>query len=309
MSGTQSTASGSGAIERLWGSLLERSRSKRAILLTLPLLAFELLVFVAPFLILLRISLAEGVSGEAFAEGTWSLGAYAEVLTNDLFRSILGYSFAMGFAVTALTVAVALCYAYAIWRAEGLLESILLFSVVLPLLTTLVVKTYAFMPLLSPTGTLNEALLSLHLIAEPLAIVPGTAGVIIGQTYIVLPYAVLAIYSVLATMDRALVEAARDLGASRPRSVLEVVVPQAMPGIIVATVISFAWSVGSYAAPALLGGGRDHTFAIEVEEQMLTGFRWPTATAFSVVMIALMLASVAALYLTLDRYGGEFEYA
>ena len=303
------TTSRSGIAQRVWEPLLERSRSKRALLLMLPLLAFELLIFVAPFLILLRISLTEGAAGEAYANGTWSLGAYADLLTNELFRSIVVYSFTMGLAVTAITVGIGLFYAYAIRRADGLLKSALLFSVVLPLLTTLVIKTYAFMPLLAPNGTLNQFLVSLNLISEPFQIVPGTAGVIIGQTYIVLPYAVLAIYSVLASMNWGLVEAARDLGASRPRSFLEVVVPQAMPGIIVATVISFAWSVGSYTAPALLGGGPDRTFAIEVEEQMLTAFQWPTATAFSVVMIVLMLVSIAALVATLNRFGGEFDYA
>ena len=307
MSGTLSTRSG--VVERIWESLLERSRSKRALLLVVPLLAFELLIFVAPFLILLRISLTERAAGQAYAEGTWSASAYVDLLTNELFRSIVGYSFAMGLGVTAITVGVALFYAYAIRRADGAVKSALLFSVVLPLLTTLVIKTYAFMPLLAPTGTVNQFLTSLTLVSDPFQIVPGTAGVVIGQTYIVLPYAVLAIYSVLATMDWGLVEAARDLGASRPRSFLEVVVPQAMPGIIVATVISFAWSVGAYTAPALLGGGPDRTFAIEVEEQMLTAFQWPTATAFSVVMIALMVVGIAVLVAALDRFGGEFDYA
>lgn len=307
MSGT--TPSLPGGFERVWEPIRERSRSKRALLLMLPLVAFEVLIFLAPFFILLRISFAEGASASAFAEGTWSLDAYAGVLTSELFRSIVVYSFLMGFAVTLITVAIALLYAYAIWRAEGLIKSALLFSVVLPLLTTLVIKTYAFVPLLAPSGTLNDVLLSLNLISSPIQIVPGTAGVIVGQVYIVLPYAVLAIYSVMATMDWGIVEAARDLGASRPRSFLEVVVPQAMPGIIVGAVVSFAWSVGAYAAPALLGGGRDQTFAIQVEEQMLTGFRWPTATALSVVMILAMIVSVALLFATLNRFGGEFEYA
>ncbi|WP_049924599.1 ABC transporter permease [Halopiger djelfimassiliensis] len=307
MSGTATPLSGT--LDRVWQPLMERSRSKRALLLMLPLLAFELLIFVAPFLILLRISFAEGATAGAFREGTWSLDAYATVLSSGVLKEIVAYSFLMGFAATAIAVTVGLVYAYAIWRAGGLLQSLLLFSVVLPLLTTLVIKTYAFMPLLAPNGTLNDLLVGLNLLSEPAQIVPGTAGVIVGQVYIVLPYAVLAIYSVMASMDWQLVEAARDLGASRPRSFFEVVVPQAMPGIIVATVISFAWSVGAYAAPALLGGGSDLTFAIEVERKMLTGFNWPTATALSVLMIGLMLASVAVLVVLLDYFGGEFDYA
>ena len=307
MSGNRAVAA-SGVLERVREPLVSQPRSRRALLLMLPLLAFEVLLFVVPFLTLVRISLAEGATGEAYRTGTWSLEAYASVLGSGLAREIISYSFLIGAVVTAITVAVAVLYAYAIWRADGIAQSILLFSVVLPLLTTLVVKSYAFRPLLTPEGTVNDALTSLSILSDPVAFVPGTAGVVVGQVYIVLPYAVLAIYSVMATMDWQLVEAARDLGASRPRSVLEVVVPQAMPGIIVATVISFAWSVGAYAAPFLLAGG-NISFAVRVEEQLLQNFQWPEATALSVVMIALMLASIAAIVAVLGRFGGEFDYA
>ena len=295
------------SIESLQAKLTDQSGSNRALLLMAPLLAFELLVFVVPFFILLRISLAEESSDLVYAEGTWTLEAYSSVLTSDLIWSIVGYSFLLGIVVTVLSVLLGLFYAYAIWRSTGLLKSLLLFSVVLPLLTTLVIRTYAFNPLLAPSGTLNELLLSLGLISSPIQFVPGTIGVVIGQLYIVLPYAVLAIYSVLATMDWHVVEAARDLGASRPRSVLEVVVPQAMPGVIVAAVISFAWSVGAYAAPDLLSG--NITFAMQVEGLMLSDMRYPLAAAFSVLMLLLMLVSIAIMFTVLNRIGGEFELA
>ncbi|ELY55265.1 ABC transporter permease [Natronococcus sp. A-GB1] len=295
------------SLEGVRESLGQQSGSNRALLLMAPLLAFELLVFVVPFFILLRISFAEESSDLVYAEGTWTLEAYSSVLTSDLLWSIVGFSFLLGVVVTVLSVLIGLFYAYAIWRSTGLVKSLLLFSVVLPLLTTLVIRTYAFNPLLAPSGTLNELLLSLGLISSPIQFVPGTVGVVVGQLYIVLPYAVLAIYSVLATMDWHVVEAARDLGASRPRSVLEVVVPQAMPGIIVAAVISFAWSVGAYAAPDLLSG--NITFAMQVEGLMLSDMRYPLAAAFSVVMLLLMLASIAIMFTLLNRLGGEFELA
>ncbi|WP_394740395.1 ABC transporter permease [Natronococcus roseus] len=295
------------SLEGVRESLGQQSGSNRALLLMAPLLAFELLVFVVPFFILLRISFAEESSDLVYAEGTWTLEAYSSVLTSDLLWSIVGFSFLLGVVVTILSVLIGLFYAYAIWRSTGLVKSLLLFSVVLPLLTTLVIRTYAFNPLLAPSGTLNELLLSLGLISSPIQFVPGTVGVVVGQLYIVLPYAVLAIYSVLATMDWHVVEAARDLGASRPRSVLEVVVPQAMPGIIVAAVISFAWSVGAYAAPDLLSG--NITFAMQVEGLMLSDMRYPLAAAFSVVMLLLMLVSIAIMFTLLNRLGGEFELA
>lgn len=295
------------SLASVWEPITDQSRSKRALLLMAPLLIFELLVFVVPFVILLRISFAEGSTDLVYANGTWSLQAYADVFTSGLLRNIVSYSFMLGIAVTVVTVVIGVFYAYAIWRSDGLVKSLLLFSVVLPLLTTLVIRTYAFRPLLSPTGTVNQILLSLGLIDSQIQIVPSTIGVIIGQTYIVLPYAVLAIYSVMATMDWHIVEAARDLGASRPRSVLEVVVPQVMPGVIVAAVISFAWSVGSYAAPDLLSNSI--TFAMHVEGLMLSDLRYPVAAALSVVMLVLMLLSIGILFTVLNRFGGDFELA
>ena len=271
----------------------------------LPLLAFELLVFVIPFVILLRISVAGSSPDQAYAEGTWSLEAYREVFTSDVLWNVVTYSFQLGLIVTVLSVLLGFFYAYAIWRTSGLVKSLLLFSVVLPLLTTLVIRTYAFNPLLSPTGTLNELLLSFSLLSEPVQFVPATAGAVVGQLYIVLPYAVLAIYSVMATTDWHVVEAARDLGASRPRSVLEVVVPQVMPGIIVAAVISFAWSVGAYAAPDLLSNSI--TFAMHVEDLILSDVRYPVAAALSTVMLGLMLVGVGAIYAVLSRFGGDVD--
>ncbi|APX96441.1 ABC transporter permease [Natronorubrum daqingense] len=284
------TSTPSNPISSAWSRLTTQSGSRRALLLMAPLIVFELLIFVIPFAILLRISFAAPSSDGVYADGTWSLEAYQQVLATDLIWSIVGYSFFLGAVVTVLSVAIGLFYAYAIWRSSGLVKSLLLFSVVLPLLTTLVIRTYAFDPLLQPAGLLYS-----------------TVGVVIAQLYIVLPYAVLAIYSVMATTDWHVVEAARDLGASRPRSVLEVVVPQVMPGIIVATVVSFAWSVGAYAAPELLSN--NITFAIYVEQLMLSDMSYPTAAALSAVMLGLMSLCIAAIFGVLNRFGGEFELA
>lgn len=288
-------------------SLSDFANSHRAMLLMAPLIVFELLVFLVPFFILLRISLTEESTATVYAEGTWSLDAYREVLTSGLLRNIIIFSFQLGAVVTVLVVLIGFFYAYAIWRTSGLVKSALLLSVVMPLLTTLVIRTYAFTPLLSPTGTINQLLLGLGVPGAPVQFVPATAGAIIGQVYIVLPYAVLAIYSVMATMDWHVVEAARDLGASRPRSVYEVVVPQVMPGIVVAAVISFAWSIGAYAAPDLLSN--NITFAIHAEDLLIGDMRFPLAAAFSVVMLVLMFAAVAGIVGILNRFGGDVARA
>jgi spermidine/putrescine transport system permease protein len=300
-----SVSSRNSVLDRVWDPFRNQSGSRRALLLMAPLMLFEFLVFIAPFLMLLRISLSEQVRGLPYEPGTFTFAAYSEVLGSGFFHGVITYSFKLGAIATVLTVVLATFYAYAIWRADGFTRTLLLFSVVLPLLTTLVIKTYAWVPLLAPRGTVNELLMAVGVLQSPIQMVPNTIGVVVGQVYIVFPYATLAVYSVLSTLDWDIVEAARDLGASRPRSFVEVVLPQAMPGIAVATVVSFAWSVGAYAAPGLLGAGSDRTFAIEVEKQMLVGFNWPVATALSAIMLVLMFVSVVVLYTALNSLGGD----
>ncbi|WP_442978259.1 ABC transporter permease [Salarchaeum sp. III] len=281
-----------------------KSRDTESVLLVAPLAAFELVFFVVPFLILVRMSLNESAQAGPYQSG-FTLDAYRSVLDSGLYHDLVFFSFKLGVIATTVAVLLALFYAYAAYRATGFRKSLLLFSIILPLLTTLVVKTYAWRPLLAPNGVLNNVLMSIGLIGSPIQFAPGMFGTVVGQVYIVFPYAVLAIYSVLSTMDWDTVEAARDLGASRPRSFLEVVVPEALPGIAVATVVSFAWSVGAYAAPSQLGSGQQTTFAMEIESLMLTAFDWPTGAAFSLLMLGGMLVvSLAVMRLFTGSIGG-----
>lgn len=286
-----------------------RGSNNSSKILLLPLLAFELVFFVIPVLYLVRISLYEQSTSGAYVGGTWSLSAYVDVLSSSYVHSLMAFTFTFAIVTTIVTVMAAIIYAYAIWRADGLVRTALLFAVVMPLLTTLVVRLYAWIVLLSPGGTVNDALIATSLISEPMALMNNTFGVVIGQTYIAFPYAVLAIFSVLSTMDWEIVEAARDLGASRPRSVWEVVIPQMIPGIVVGTVITFAWAVGAYAAPMLLGSGGETTFAMHVDHLMLTEFNWPAASALALIILALVLASVFLLFTFLNRWGGDVDYA
>lgn len=287
------------------GERLKR-RDSSSLFMLLPIAAFELVFFVVPFLILLRMSFNAQTPEGSYATA-WTIASYVEVLQSELLRGIVLFSFKLGVIATAFSVLIGLFYAYAVYRASGLKKSVLLFAVILPLLTTLVVKTYAWRPLLAPDGVLNQILLSLGLLSSPITFAPGLIGTVIGQVYIVLPYSILSIYSVLTTLDWDAVEAARDLGASRPRSFLEVVVPEVMPGIAVATVVSFAWSVGAYAAPSQLGSGQQTTFAMTVGNLMLSQFNWPKGAALSVLMLAVMLVISLTLFRVLNSIGGGVE--
>lgn len=286
------------------GHWLDRG-SNRAKLLMVPLIVFELLFFIVPLFYLLRISLFASAESAAYQPGTVTLGSYVQLLNSELVHGLVVFTMQFTIIVTVVTVCLATILSYAIWRADGIRKTVLLFAVILPLLTTLVVKLYSVLLILSPIGPLNTMLMGAGVIDVPALLINNLTGVVIGQVYTALPYATLAIYSVMATIDWKTVEAAQDLGASRPRSFFEVVLPQSLPGITVGTIITFAWSVGAYASPALLGSASEKTFALEVERLMLREFDWPAASALSILLLLFVLASIIIMFNLLERWGGE----
>ena len=284
-----------------------RARFRRAdlrALLVAPIVLFDLAVFVVPFGYLLRISLTERTSRGAFVEGSWSIEGFEYVLsTPTLVDSII---FTLGFAtgVTALSLGISLLYAYAIWRATGGLRVLLLVGVLVSMLTAIIVKLFAVILLFSPSGFINEVLVASGIVAEPLPLINNVTGAVIGQLYIVVPYSVLAIYSVLSSVDQSVIEAARDLGAGRLQAVAEVVVPHTIPGLIVAGVISFTWSVGSFAAPLLVGSSAERTTGIAISDLLQQNFDWTAAAAMGLLVAAMVFAALSVTYLALERTDG-----
>jgi spermidine/putrescine transport system permease protein len=178
---------------------------------------------------------------------------------------------------------------------------------VLSLFTTLVVKLFAIVLVFSPVGVLNDLLLRVGVLGDPLLLIDNLTGAVLAQLYIVVPYSILAVYAVLSTLDEALIEAALDLGADHPRVFREVVLPHVRPGIAVGAVISFTWTVGAYAGPLLLGSGSERTIGVLVSELLLSRFDWPAAAALAVVTIVLVFSVLLVALLRLDTGGGVLD--
>lgn len=265
-------------------------------LVVLPFVFFELVFFVGAVAYLVRVSLAEPAPSAAFTEGTWTVSNYVDVLADGYLLGRLGYSLSLGTVVTAVTVPVGFLYAYAAWRARGITKVTLLSSVVVSLLLSIVIKVYAWVILLSTDGAFNR-ILTVTVIEEPVTLVGNDFAVVVGLVYSMLPYVVLTIYSVLVTVDERALEAARDLGAGRVRSVREVVVPEAVPGIAAAAVICFSWSSVAYAAPVFLGSPSERTVAVETGRILIDNFDWAKAAALGVVSVVSVLTVVATVFL------------
>jgi len=272
---------------------------RRPRLLVVPVLVFELLAFGGAIAYLVRLSFYESAATAAYRSGTWTLANYAELVTNGLLQERLLFSLRVGAIVTACSLLLGFVYAYAAWRASGRKRTLLLGAVLVELLISIVIKVYAWKPLLAPDGTVNDLLGGVG----PVELLNNEVGVVIGLVYSMLPYVVLPVYATLATLDETLLEAARELGASRARSVLEIVVPQAMPGLLAGGVTAFAWSTVAYAAPSILGSTAERTIANEAGRFINGTYDWPRAAALSVEAILVVLLATALAVGLVRRFG------
>jgi ABC-type spermidine/putrescine transport system permease subunit I len=267
--------------------------------LALPAVALTIVFFVVPILFMGRVSLSARTSGSSYTEGTWSLEGYTSFVTDTFYLRLFGYTLFVSVVATVVCLCLAYPLAYWITRAGPRLQMILLFAVIVPLWTNILVLVYGWLIILSPGGALNDLLIRLGLIDEPVRLVYNTLGIVVGIVQITMPYAVLILAAVIAGIDRSLIEGARDLGASRARAFVHVTLPLTLPGISSAATVVFVWAMGEYAAPSLLGSSGSRFVSQEVSSQFLTAFNWPrgaalAVTLFSFIILILVLAQAAA---------------
>jgi putative spermidine/putrescine transport system permease protein len=176
------------------------------------------------------------------------------------------------------------------------LARVLVVIVVLPFLTSIIVRTYAWMVLLGRNGVVNQYLLALGLTQAPLPLLYNQAGVVVGMTYVPLPFMVLTLASVMRGIDPALVHAAHSLGASRWQAFRRVFLPLSAPGIAGGTLLVFILSLGFFITPALMGGPSDVMIAMLIEREVEFTLNWSFASTLAVILLALTLVGFAVYY-------------
>ncbi|MBD9526029.1 ABC transporter permease [Paracoccus sp. PAR01] len=197
----------------------------------------------------------------------------------------------LGFAAMTVVLSLLLCYPVAFWvsRLSPRTRLFFLFLVTLPFFSSLVVRLYAWLLILKPSGLLNSALMGIGVISQPLEILYTPAAVVLGMVYIMVPFMFLPLYSAVDNLDRALIEASMDLGANRIQTFFKVILPQTLPGIMGGAVIVFIPSVGNFIVPDLLGGARGLMIGNLVEQQFLSARNWPFGAALSMIIMSVVL--------------------
>jgi putrescine transport system permease protein len=276
---------------------------RRAAVLAVPL-AWGGLFLLLPLLLVLKISFAESQLSvppysDFFArmDGAITgiqatLANYQLLITDDLYVRTYLSSLKIAFIATLLTLLLGYPMAYAIARAPVRQRATLLILIMLPFWTSFLVRIYAWMGLLRPTGIINTILQWLGLIDAPLQMLNTTGAVYLGIVYAYLPFMVLPLYARLEKLDPALLEAAADLGAKPWQAFLKVTLPLSLPGVLAGCLLVFIPAVGEFVIPDLLGGPNTLMIGKVLWNEFFSNRDWPMSAAVTVVLLIVLVAPI-----------------
>jgi len=222
-----------------------------------------------------------------------TLDWYAKALGEQLYLRVFWNTFEIAVFVTAICLLLGYPLGFLIATTTPGWATLGFIFVLLPLWTSVLVRTYAWMVLLGRNGVFNRWLIDVGLISDPLPLLHNFTGVLIGMVHVLLPYMVLPIYGAVRRLDPALVAAAEGLGASSWRIFWRIYLPLTLPGIFAGSVIVFVLSLGFFITPALLGGGKVMMVAVLIEQEVRQTLNWPFASALSAVLLVLTLGVYA----------------
>ncbi len=256
-----------------------------------------LLLFVlAPNVLVLLISfLTENRQSAYFVDFDFSLDSY-QALFNDTYAMVLWNSLKMAGIATLICLFVGYPFAFMIAKMPAKIRPILLFLVVLPFWTNSLIRIYGIKIFLGVKGWLNEALLAIGLIDEPMRLLNSETAIVIGLVYILLPFMILPLYSSIEKIDGRLLEAAKDLGANAVQRFIRVTIPLTMPGIVAGCLLVLLPAMGMFYVADLLGGRKTPLIGNIIKSLFLNTNQLPLGSAVSIALTVLMALMLYVYY-------------
>ena len=270
--------------------------------------AWLLLFFLIPFAIVFKISLSDialaippytpvfdlsegwATFKDKFTQLDWD--NYTWLMGDDLYYKAYISSVQIAFISTILTVLVGYPIAQGMAKAPRHWQPTLLMLIILPFWTSFLIRIYAWIGILSTEGYLNQFLMGIGLIGEPLTILNTNVAVYIGVVYTYLPFMVLPIYSTLEKMDPSLLEAAEDLGCSRREAFWRITLPLSRPGIIAGSMLVFIPVVGEFVIPSILGGSNTLMIGRVLWDEFQANRDWPVASAVAIILLLILVIPI-----------------
>lgn len=249
--------------------------------LLLPGSIFLVVLFVVPLVGLLLLSLGMP---------NWTLANFIRIGDSPAYVAVLRTTLEISVSVTALAFILSYPIAYALTTGGPLLRIFLLIAVVLPYFTSVLARTFAWVVLLGRNGVINQFLLELGWVSQPVTMLYNRFGVLLGMTHIAMPLMILPMYTVMSGIDQRLLRAARSNGASPLAAFLTIFLPLSLPGLIAGVLLVFIYCLGFYITPALMGGLSDLTITMEISSQVVDQLNWGFGSALSMVLLVAVLA-------------------
>ncbi|MDQ0324950.1 putrescine transport system permease protein [Rhodopseudomonas julia] len=281
-----------------------RSFLARRVVIAIPYLWLAVF-FLAPFLIVLKISFSataiamppytpvfDGLATLWERVQDLSFDNYVWLTEDALYIKAYLSSVKIALISTVITLFIGYPLALAMARAPDRIRPILLMAIILPFWTSFLIRVYAWIGILKPEGLLNQLLLSLGLIDQPLTIINTDWAVYIGIVYSYLPFMVLPLYATLEKMDYRLIEAANDLGATPFGAFWKITVPLSVPGILAGSLLVFIPAVGEFVIPDLLGGSDTLMIGRTLWVEFFYNRDWPVASAVAIVLLLLLVVPI-----------------
>jgi putative spermidine/putrescine transport system permease protein len=276
--------------------VLDRAERRRLLVpsvLLLPLVAFLLFFFVAPFVMNLIVSFQPGGAGTAGVMGL-SLRHYVRLVTDPYYLRVIGQTLGLGFACTFLTFVLGYPCAYFIARSQSRWKGVWMFVIIAPLLTSIVIRSYGWILVLGRTGFVNAILQGAGLAEEPLDLIYNWTGVVIAITHVLLPFMILSVAAVIEGIHESLEESAMILGANRWQTFRRVTFPLSLEGVATGGIIVFMLTIGSFVTVLLVGGEKTMVMGVLIYQQIAITFDRAFAGSLGTVLLVI---SIGLLYL------------
>lgn len=269
------------------------------LLLGLPV-AFLFIFFIVPFGTV-------AVQSFRLPDGTWGAANYEKIATDTYYWGALFLTFKVALWVTVVVLAVGYPLAYTITYnvRSAVLRRVIYIIIVTPLFTSSIVRAFGWLVLLGRKGMVNDTLIALDLVERPLQILFTQDAIIIGMAYIMLPFMVLTVASILQNINTSLLEAARDLGARPITAFLKVTFPLSLPGVVAGSLIVFTLSVSAYVTPSILSGGKRTVMSMLIYQQYAGTLNFSFGATLAVALLVSTLMLIAGYLLMVERHAKE----
>ncbi|MEP3844522.1 MAG: ABC transporter permease [Paracoccaceae bacterium] len=278
-----------------------------------PVTVFLGIFFLGPLLIIAVFSVLEPglYGGVVWNFYHWNYGrmfGWADGLVEvfePIYLIILWRSLMLAFFTVLACLIIVYPVTFWVSRLPHRAQMIFMFLITLPFFTSLIVRLYAWIMILKPSGVLNDLLIGIGLVDQPVDLLFTRFAVVLGMVYVMIPFMFLPLYASVERLDRSLIEASSDLGARGWQTFLKVVLPQTLPGIAGGSVIVFIPSVGNFVVPDILGGAKGLMIGNLVEQQFLSARNWPFGAALSMMIMTVVLIVMIFYVTRVLRMGQE----